>query len=169
MSRKFRSHEIFRKFWDGIRSTLSCLPAQIPGHFGKGNSWQLFAMFCAPKFSGNFGTRNASSRDYTRRQISRKFWNGAFQVFQEILERFFIILRQISRKFRSHEIFRQIWNRSSGAVFEILRTFWGPKFPGNFWGSKHLATVRFVFCSKILREFWHEKCLFARFHEASNF
>ena len=38
--------------------------------------WRLFAVFFAPQFSGNFGTRNASSRDYTKREISRKFRNG---------------------------------------------------------------------------------------------
>ena len=61
--------EILRKIWG----------PKFPGNFGVGNIWQLFAVFFAPKFSRNLGRRNASSRDYTKRQISRKFWNGPFK------------------------------------------------------------------------------------------
>ena len=83
---KFLGNFVPTKFWAGRRSTLSRLQPKFPGNFGTGKIWQLFAVLCAPKFSGNFGTRNASSRDYTKHQISRKFWNDAFQNFQEILE-----------------------------------------------------------------------------------
>ena len=245
---------------------LSSPSPNFAGNFGAGNIWRLFAAFFAQKFPGNFGVGDAASRDYTKRQISRKFWDGPSQFFQEILERFFFIIsRQISRKFRSYENFRKFWDgrrstlsslpaqifleilgqeafgnyllcfalRNSPGIWgretllreitrnvkfqgnfgtahskfsrkfwkdffklsrvkflgnfvhtkfsdrfgtgalglysEILRKFWGPTFPGNFWGRKHLATVRCVFCSKILREFWHEKRFCARLHEISNF
>ena len=61
------------------------------------------------------------------RQISGKF--RSHEIFREIWNR--SSGRQISRKFRSHEISRQIWNRSSGAVLRNFQKISGPKFPGN--------------------------------------
>ena len=53
--------------------------------FGSAISWKfwdrkyllIFRCILRSKFSGDFGTRNASSRNYIKYQISRKFWNGA--------------------------------------------------------------------------------------------
>ena len=102
---------------------LSSPSPNFAGNFGAG-IWRLFSAFWAPKFSGNFGTGDAASRDYTRPEISGKCWND-----------FFIISRQISGKFRSHEIFREIWNRSSGRQIsgkfrshEISREIWNRNF-----------------------------------------
>ena len=98
----------FGKFWDRRCFTFCRLPAQVsPEIFGAGNIWRLFAALFAPKFSGNFGTGDAASRDCTIPEFSRKFWDAPSQIFQEFWNEFFLISRQISRKFRSHEIFRK--------------------------------------------------------------
>ena len=127
ISRKFRSYEIFRR--ETFYSLMSPSP-NFPGNFGIGNILKFFVVFCAPKFFGHFGMRNVSSRDYTRRQISRKFWKGAFH--------------QISGKIRSYEIFRQIWNRSSGAVFRNSQKILGSKISWKFWGREYLIIDRYI-------------------------
>ena len=70
---------------------LSRLPAQIfPEILGQetfGDYSLLFSPQNSPEILG--GTGDATSRDYTRPEISGKFWDGPSQIFQEILERFF--------------------------------------------------------------------------------
>ena len=72
-----------RNFPTNLEQELWGCPAKFPENFGVQNFlkilgiiWQLLAVFVVPKFSGNFATRNASSRDYMKLQISRKFCNG---------------------------------------------------------------------------------------------
>ena len=149
--------KIFRKFWDRRRFPFCRLPAQnFPEILGAGNIWRRFAAFFAPKFSGNFGTETLF-QEITRYlkfvgnfgtvrpkfsgnfgtiflilscQISGKF--RLHEIFRQIWNR--SSGRQISRKFRSHEIFREIWNRSSGAVCRNFPKFLGSKIFWKFWG-----------------------------------
>ena len=68
--------------------------------------------------------RNASIRDYTRDNISRKIWNATFQIFQEILERIFLLSRI---KFLGNFVLMKFSTN-------LEQDLWGciPKFSENF-------------------------------------
>ena len=53
-----------------------------------------------------------------------KFGTGALGLYSEV-----------SRKFRLHEISREIWKRSSGAVFRNFSKKFGSKIYWKFWGG----------------------------------
>ena len=171
---------------------LSSPSPNFPGNFGAGDIWRLFDAFFAPKFSGNFGTGDAASRDYTRPEISWTFWDGPSQNFQEFLERIFSLSRvkflgnfvhtKFSEKFGTGalgvkflgnfvhtKLPEKFGTGALGLYSEIFRKFWGPKFPGNFAVGSIWQLFAVFFVSKILRECWDEKRVFARLHETSNF
>ena len=81
---------------DHLSLCLACISPSPhkAGNFEARDIWRLFDAFFGLKFSGNFGTRDTIPRDYTRSEISGKFWDGPSQIFQEILARVcFIISR----------------------------------------------------------------------------
>ena len=117
------------------------------------------------KILGNFGTRNASSPDYTRRQISRKFWNGAVQIFQEILERIFLLSRVKFLGNFVHTKFSDKFGTGARAVFRNFQNILGSTISWKFW----VGNCSLCFLLQNSPGILGREMLLREIHETSNF